>query len=222
MGTKERKVNEIYDELRDRATYPFFFYLPKNYFDILIEAKLIDDVDWVFDVLIYARQKMDVLIFEAEEVPKEIFDKQSILRENLFDLKEYESELKTSKFSFLIKKYKEHLFAMYYLSEMIVKHVQEGNEKRYKKYLAYFMAQDNAYMSHKSDIDIEFPSYRNTLEEENYMRACLVDNLNISDILQEEVAIPKQKTKRKKVKYITDLEAQQFLLESVFKVEREK
>jgi hypothetical protein len=161
-----------------------------------MEEKELNEIDWVFDVLIMARKKMDIIFIDEKDESQEVFKKQRAFKEDLFDLAEYESVLNTAQFSILINNYKEHLFVMHYLAELLGKDVHSGNEERYKKYLGHFTLQNMAYMLHKSDIDNDFPSCRKTQAEENFMRECVMINLNIPERLKEEIAPPKQKVKK--------------------------
>lgn len=221
MNKEPRKVHAIFEELRDRASYPFLFYIPKSYVEVFMEEKLLNEIDWAFDVLIVARKKMDIIFIDDKDESQEVFKKQSALKENLFDLAEYESVLNPAQFSILINNYKDHLFAMQYLAALLVMDVHSSKDERYKKYLGHFTLQNAAYVLHKSGIDKDFPSFRKTQAEEDFMRECVMINLNIPEILQEEIAPPKQKVKKKKQLYIADEESQKYLLETVFDIKIE-
>jgi hypothetical protein len=221
MGKEPRKVHKIYEELRDRTTYPLLFYLPRKIFEVFIEEKALNDIDWVFDVLIMARKEMDIIFIADKDESQEVLKKQSILNGNLFDLAEYESELNPVQFSILINKYKDHLFAMHYISELILKDVNSGDDEKYKKYIAFFRLQEVAFMMHKSAIDNDFPSFRRTQAEEHLLRESLMDNFNIAEIFKEKNVLPQQKVKRKKVQLITDAESQKYLLAAVFSLKME-
>lgn len=220
MGKETRKVHVIYEELRDRVTYPLLFYVPKSYFENLLPQEQLVQLDWMFDVLILARKVLDVIFIDDEDESREVLKKQSILGENLFDLIDYQDALKPAQFSFLISKYKDYLFVIHYITELMMNDVNLGNDKRYKKYLGLFILQESALALNKSSIDDAFPDFRKTQAEEEYMRANVVENFKLPIMNQEEVITPKQKPKRKKEKIITDLESQNFLLESVFKVKK--
>lgn len=218
MSKEGRKVNVIYEELRDRVTYPLLLYVPKSYFENLLSQEHLLELDWLFDVLIMARKELDIVFIDEKDESKEVLKKQSILGGNLFDLIDYQDDLKPAQFSFLINQYKDHLFVMHYVTELMMNNVNFGSNEIFKKYLGLFMLQESALAIHKTNIDNTFPSFRKTQEEEDYMRANVIENFKLPIIEQEEVISPKQKSKRKKEKIITDIESQNFLLESVFKV----
>lgn len=222
MSKETRKVNVIYEELRDRVSYPLLLYVPKSYFENLLSQEQLVEFDWVFDVLIMARKELDVVFIDEKDESHEVLKKQSVLGGNLFDLVEYQEDLKPVQFSFLINQYKDHLFAMHYVTELMMNNVNSGSNEIFKKYLGLFILQESALALHKIKIDNTFPSYRKTLEEEDYMRENIIENFKLPIIEQEEVVPPKQKPKRKKEKIITDIESQNFLLESVFKIRRQK
>ena len=71
---------------------------------------------------------------------------------------------------------------------------------------------------HLSWIEIDELCYKQA--EEDYMRANVIENFKPPIIEQEEVVTSKQIPKRNKEKVITDLESQNFLLESVFRVKK--
>jgi hypothetical protein len=100
--------------------------------------------------------------------------------------------------------------------------VYEGTEEKFKKYIGHFILQEEALLQHKRSVADDFPDYRKTQEEEDYMRANIIDHLKLPTIEQEEITPPEVKIKKKKEKLITDLEAQDFLLESIFKINKEK
>ncbi|MCL7755020.1 hypothetical protein [Polaribacter sp. Z022] len=222
MSKETRKVNVIYEELRDRATYPLLLYIPKAYYKHLLEEEELLKIDWLFDVLILAKKEMDIVFIDDKDESQEVLKKQSILGENLFDLIDYQIALNPTQFSFLINKYKDHVFVMQYVTELMMNDVNSGNNEIFKKYLGLFILQESALAIHKTNIDNAFPSFRKTQEEEDYMRENVIDNFKIPIVEQEEVVTPKQKSKRKKEKIITDLESQNFLLESVFKIKIQK
>lgn len=220
MSKETRKVNVIYEELRDRVTYPLLLYVPKSYFENLLPQEQLIQLDWLFDVLIMARKELDIIFIDDKDESHEVLKKQSVLGENLFDLIDYQEALKPAQFSFLISKYKDHLFVMHYIAELMMNDVNLGSDERYKNYLGLFILQESALVLHKRSVDDAFPGFRKTKAEEDYMRANVIDNFKLPIFEQEEVVTSKQKPKRKKAKIITDLESQDFLLESVFKVKK--
>lgn len=50
----------------------------------------------MFDVLILARKKMDIVFIDDKDESQEILNKRSLLNENLFDLVDCQIELKTN------------------------------------------------------------------------------------------------------------------------------
>ena len=222
MSKETRKVNVIYEELRDRVTYPLLLYVPKSYFENLLPQEQLIQIDWLFDVLIMARKEMDIIFIDEKDESHEVLKKQSVLGENLFDLIDYQIALKPEQFSFLLKNYKDHLFVMHYISELMMNDVNLGSDERYKNYLGLFILQESALDLHKRSVDDAFPVFRKTQEEEAYMRANVIDNFKLPIVEQEEIVTPKQKPKRKKEKVITDLESQEYLLESVFNIKKQK
>ena len=222
MSKETRKANVIYEELRNRATYPLLLYIPKSYFKNLLPQEQLIQLDWLFDVLIMARKELDIIFIDDKDESHEVLKKQSVLGENLFDLIDYQIALKPAQFSFLLNKYKDHLFVMHYIAELMMNDINLGSSEIYKNYLGLFILQESALGLHKRSIDDSFPSFRKTKEEEDFMRANVIDNFKLPTIEKEEVVTPKQKPKRKKEKIITDLESQDFLLESVFKIKKQK
>jgi hypothetical protein len=220
MSKETRKVNVIYEELRDRVTYPQLLYVPKSYFKSLLPQEELIQLDWLFDVLIMARKELDIIFIDDKDESNEVLKKQSVLGENLFDLIDYQETLNPGQFSFLINKYKDHLFVVHYIAELMMNDVNLGGDERYKKYLGLFILQESALALHKTSIDNAFPNFRKTQAEEDYMRANVIENFKPPIIEQEEVVTSKQIPKRNKEKVITDLESQNFLLESVFRVKK--
>ena len=220
MNKEARKVNVIYEELRGRLTYPLLLYVPKNYFENLLQNEQLIQLDWVFDVLIMVKHELDVVFIDDKDESHEVLKKQGVLEENLFDLVDYQIALKPAQFSFLIKKYKDYLFVIHYMAELMMNDVNLGVDERYKKYSGHFILQENALDLHKRSIDDAFPYFKKIQAEEGDMRANIIDNFKLPIIERGQVDVPKQKPKRKKEKIITDLESQNFLLENVFKVKK--
>ncbi|ARV06082.1 hypothetical protein BTO04_04915 [Polaribacter sp. SA4-10] len=218
MPKETRKVNVIYEELRDRTVYPFLLYIPKKYFAYFLEEEQVNQLHWAFDVLILARKEMDIIFIDKQDESQEILNKRSVLNENLFDLVDYKIELKPAQFSFLIDKYQVHLFVMHHIAELMLIEVNKRTDGSYKKHLAFFILQEEALGHHKRSVGDDFPEHRKTQEEEDYMRANIIDNFKLPIIEQEEIIPPEVNIKKKKEKLITDLEAQDFLLEIVFKI----
>ena len=92
--------------------------------------------------------------------------------------------------------------------------------KDIKNIQAILYSKKNALDLHKRSIDDAFPYFKRTQAEEGDMRANIIDNFKLPIIEKGQVDVPKQKPKRKKEKIITDLESQNFLLESIFKIKK--
>ena len=67
MNKEARKVNVIYEELRGRLTYPLLLYVPKNYFENLLQNEQLIQLDWVFDVLIMVKHELDVVFIDDKD-----------------------------------------------------------------------------------------------------------------------------------------------------------
>ena len=215
MSEKQQKQHEIYDELRDRASYPLLLYVSKS----LVEEELDDEqkknTNWLFDRLIVAKAKMDISYVDEQDDTIEMLKKSSALRANVFDLVDCYATLKEAQFNFLYNNYRNHLFGMKSLCDEMVKDVEKGTNEFYKKYLTYFNLQADVYEQHQKDLAETFPDENGEVKIEVNIRSFVVDNFSI--IKKEVNAIEKESIKKKQL--ITDEESRNYLLEKVFGVD---
>jgi hypothetical protein len=217
MKNNKRKNSDIFNDLRDRATYPSILFIPLDYFSKFLTEKELKALDWMFDRIVFARAKMDVLFMDENEINFDIFKKQNYLRENLFELVDLKTDLKRTQFEFIFERYKDHILAMEYFFDLMVKKINTGTNVEYSKYIKIFEIQ-LAYISmHQKSFNEAFPLYA-----EKYKREIDLDAFIIDKIIEKTAKeTPKKAYTKPKEKLITDFESQNFLLKTVFKLDQD-
>lgn len=211
MKNKKNKSSKIYDKLRDKATYPVAFYVPLDYFGHFLEKEQIENLQWLFDRVAYARKKMDVIFMDENEITFDILKKSKKLRENLFELVGLHESCDENLFLFILESYKDHIMAMDYFFDLMLEDIEKRFQDDYKKYQSLFLLQSSYIKTHWKDINKAFPLYIERYNREIDTEAFLFEN-----VFNKEQKI----SKKSKKPLISDLEAQNFLLESVFKLDK--
>jgi hypothetical protein len=109
MNKEARKVNVIYEELRGRLTYPLLLYVPKNYFENLLQNEQLIQLDWVFDVLIMVKHELDVVFIDDKDESHEVLKKTRGFRGKFIRFSRLPNRIKTSTI-FIFNKEVQRLF----------------------------------------------------------------------------------------------------------------
>lgn len=212
MKNKKNKNSKIYNKLRDKASYPLVFYAPLDYFSHYLEKEQIHAIEWLFDRIAYASKKMEVIFMDENEITFDILKKNTKLRENLFELVDLHNDLNENQFIFILENYKDHIMAMDYFSDLMLGDIKRRFKNDYQKYYSLFSLQSSYFKEHRQSIDKAFPSYIERYKREIDPNAFLTEN-----ITKKEKT--KKAPKKNKEKLISDLESQNFLLETVFNLD---
>lgn len=212
MKNKKRKKSDIFVELINRASYPFMLFLPLNYFRNFLTDQEVVSLDWAFDRILFARAKMDILFMDENEITFDIFKKQANLNENLFELIDLKTDLKLPQFEFIFEKYKDHILALEYFFDLMVKEIDKGNNEEYFKYIKIFTLQLQYVRIHQKSFNDAFPTY-----VEKYQREINFDAFIVDEFIEKEEQ--KKGSKKPKEKLISDIESQNFLLKTVFNMD---
>ena len=101
--------------------------------------------------------------------------------------------------------------AMDYFFDLMLEDIQKRFKDDYKKYQSLFLLQSSYMKTHWQEINKAFPLYIERYNREVDTEAFLIEN-----IFHKEQKVSKKSEKT----LISDLEAQNFLLESVFKLDK--
>ena len=213
MKNKKRKNSDIFTDLRNSATYPFIFFLPLDYFSNFLTEKELEATDWMFDRIIFGRTKMDILFMDQNEITFDIFKKQENLQDNLFELIDLQTDLKLTQFEFVFEKYKDHILALEYFFNLMVIEINKGTNDNYLKYIRIFELQLIYLRTHQKSFNEAFPSYIEKPKREVDRDAFIVHEIR-------EKIKPKKAFKKPKKKLISDIESQNFLLKTIFKLDQ--
>ncbi len=211
MKNKKNSSSKIYNKLRDKATYPVAFYVPLDYISHFLDKEQIESIQWIFDRVAYARKKMDIIFMDENEITFDILKKSKKLSENLFELVGLHESLEEALFLFILESYKDHIMAMDYFFDLMLEDIQKRFKDDYKKYQSLFLLQSSYMKTHWQEINKAFPLYIERYNREIDAEAFLIEN-----IFHKEQKVSKKSEKT----LISDLEAQNFLLESVFKLDK--
>ncbi|MGJ8762343.1 MAG: hypothetical protein ACSHXA_17530 [Polaribacter sp.] len=215
MSEKQPRQHEIYNELRDRASYPLLLYVSKSLVEDEVDDEQKKNTEWLFDRLIVAKAKEVVSYVDVQDDTMEMLRKGGELRANLFDLVDYYATLKEAQFNFLYNNYLNHILGMKCWCDEMLKDVENGTNEFYKKYITYFKLQADLYEQHQKDLAETFPDENGEIKIEVNIRSFVVDNFSM--IKKEINTIEKESTKKKYL--ITDEESRNYLLEKVFGVD---
>ena len=129
----------------------------------------------------------------------------------LFELVGLHEPLEEALFLFILESYKDHIMAMDYFFDLMLEDIQKRFKNDYKKYQSLFLLQSSYMKTHWQEINKAFPLYIERYNREIDTEAFLIEN-----IFHKEQKVSKKSEKT----LISDLEAQNFLLESVFKLDK--
>lgn len=243
------ELENLYLELFSKLWNNFMFYISKDIFDLDLINKIedIENVDMLFDKLLIFDQAFGVVEFNPKKDNTKYLKKPGELSEIIFYLLEHKSKSKDYELSYIIDKYYEQAECLFYLTKLLNSNVHSIEKLDiqtkgifslqymfYKKHLEEFIR--NFYPSQK-----DLPSNkRNTLNliETNFKSVS--DNINIVDTNKESQIKTDRVTEiinifknhklnkdlnnasvvQKRAPLITEKEAEEALLKSIFNISK--
>lgn len=212
-------LDKIYNKLHGNLYKPLLFFIPSSLLPIENEVVALNtSLTEALDKVYYIDKKGQDYSVNTSESLHPILQKAAILEKNILLLLEQQNKLSKTGFKFLLDKYEELLYFYVETSIKLAKNINELPINDGKAIVVYFEMQRDAFQQHQNTFEKYFPSKNVTLAKpldwSNYSEKDLPPIRHLS-IVQTE----KKRTTRKKKKIIlTDLEAREYLLETVFNI----
>tara|TARA_R110002049_G_scaffold125135_1_gene280748 strand:- start:3596 stop:4276 length:681 start_codon:yes stop_codon:yes gene_type:complete len=222
-------LEDAFNDLRNNLYRPLLFFIPKS---LVPESKkeLLDSPEFsrFFNTLAIIEKSGEAYELKSNPNHIQILEKPSILVGNIFLLSDQKAVLNSFQFSVLLEKYLEQLKFYNTITSWMALHIKEHCEIE-ESIMEYYELQDTFFEHHLGEINLIFnvnvipnmdpkdaleyiekdlPAFEKLFQtkDRNYPEQNL-DNL------------PKQKYKRKpRPELVTDEEARNFLLQSVFNI----
>tara|TARA_R110000868_G_scaffold339309_1_gene600030 strand:- start:1072 stop:1752 length:681 start_codon:yes stop_codon:yes gene_type:complete len=222
-------LENVFIDLKNNLYRPLLFFIPKS---LIPESKkeLLGSPEFAryFNTPAIIEKSGESYELKSNLNCVQILEKPSILVGNIFILSDQKSSLDTFQFNVLLEKYLEQLKFCNTISSWMAKHIKihceiEGD------ILGYFEMQDSFFQHHLGEINAKFNV--NVIPNTHHMDALEHIEKDLSDFKtlfqtkdrnnteQNLDNLAKQKNKRKpRPVLVTDEEARNFLLKSVFNV----
>jgi len=220
-------LDKTFNKLKLNLLRSFIFYVPK---DLIPEAKkeLWKDEkyqQYFNNAILIDHQGFDR---ELKEEPSfyEILHKQSNLDENLFILLEQSGKLTSQQFPVLMDKYLLHLHFYVHVSQWMHNNLKAYIENASEETQNSFKLQTDTFRKHYDQVlaDIYIVNNAEKLEPKVDVLKFVENNvMEYTEILtdtkgQEPEPVPQQETKKKQAVILTEAEADDFLLRTVFNI----
>jgi len=224
-------LDKTFNKLKLNLLRPFTFYVPK---DLIPESK--QDLwkgekyqPYFNNAILIDHQGFD---YELKEEPSfyEILHKQSNLDENLFVLLEKSGKLKSQQFQVLMDKYLLHLNFYVHVSQWMYNNIKLYIENASEETINSFKLQCDTFRKHYDQVLSDIYMVNNAEKPEPKMDVLEFVENNVSEYTeilsdtkgQETEPIPQQETKKKQAVILTEAEADDFLLRTVFHINTSK
>lgn len=215
-------------ELVLRLNRPLLFFIPKDLIptDNLEKFNIIEKEKFFDRTIIYNQDsQINGAISSWDYV--QVLQKPTLLGNNMLRLVDEEASLNPSQFNTLLEKYSMHLRFYLFISKWMAEHIN-AHCIIDKNIHGYFEFQKDAYQNHKREVEIKFGLLILVdLTSSEILRYIKKDTpVPISEVINKDNEVPKnteqenldiQKSpKPKKQLLITDEEAREFIMETVF------
>lgn len=219
IDMSEKTVFNLLKELKQNLLFPSIVFFPLDYvqeYGTEEEIKNIITAFDPFDKIILASDLENTKILSDNVDVSILLKKSEILLENLFTLKSYQEKLNNTEFTFLIDKYIEYVYGYLYFSNLLLKTFLEVNSTEYHQYESLFILQNENFKTHFFEVIDLFPNNKSEylFNNSDYEEERNENLITFSD----KVKLKKTVKKTKKKNLITDEQARNYLLETVFSV----
>ncbi len=211
--------------LQEKLYKPFIFFIPESIIPEekkgSTEAKRLEPI--LNAIIFVDKNGLDRGLDQNPNL-LELFGKNSYLDENMFLLLDEKERLTSAQFNFLIKKYIEQFNVFDYVSNWLNENLTLYIDKVEDKIKAYFVFQKMAFQNHKELLQQNFtlnvipqPKPKEVVDQiENTFKA--FDQFKIIRENKEPTPKPVHKNPKKKPILITQEQAEDFLLRTVFNI----
>ena len=242
----EQSLNEFYNELVQVLIDDVGYYIPSEIIpEHLVNQVYSIGSYGFFDEMLVLDPEKGLLVFEAEEFNLKLFDKHTLLEKNLFKLLRKKSGIELDEFNYILDKYFRQVEFYFSITNWLNVHLELYNSDKIDIDISgSFQLQYSYYKKHFEDLIDQFYVGKEIFLKEIYPIDELMEN-HFPDLLAryslasansikkeeaeiteeyicktEEVELKSKKSNiKKKIKvYITENEADEFVLKSVFNI----
>ena len=218
-------LNKIHEELISRLYKPLIFYIPRKFWLELDSEKWNDTkFDQVFDTVVLIKSDGSNQILNSDPSNYYILAKTVELNKCTFKLLDMKSRLNKSSFKFLIENYCQYIFFYRRISTWMLENVQNDIKSINKETLLSFEIQKKAFDKHWNYVNENFVSIAKMKQDRFNSKLTSKDFKTINALINnpsetnfDKLSKSKKYKKEKKI-LITEQEAEDFLLKTVFNI----
>jgi len=205
-------MNHIYD-IRDNLIRSYIFYIPDSIYEDLNRTAfkgIIKQAD--LNKLGYFDNDLNVSTNLKLLRTIDFITKSKYLEKNILQLFKAKKELSTSEFNYLLEAYKEHVVAHTFITEELNRNLKKYFQNIDLEIINLFKLQAQAFEKHQKAISTHFGKLEepNTFNQEEFIKRFQENKFKIAS----KSSIKKDKKKP----LITNEEADDFLLKTIFNV----
>ena len=219
------ELDKLFTELWKNLYKPFVFYIP---------LRLMPDLEpnEVLNTVIFIDSKgFDSELKEASS-HHHILSKAMILNDNIFKLIDQSERLPKHKFDFFLEKYLEHVNFVLYVSNWMENNIEIDISDLREETKKSFKSQTQVFLKHVEDLKSHIILPNKSLEKQkvNVLKFIENDLTDIKNVLNlnsvkpndsvENVATKTSIKNKNKLPLITEEDAEDFLLETVFQIRK--
>jgi hypothetical protein len=229
------KLYDIYNDITQRLYVPLVFYFPRKCWNLLGKDKWDDEIyDDVFDKVILIKKDGSETLVNNELSSSHLGLKHEFLDKNTFKLLEIHKSLDDQQFNFVLNKYLTQLDFCRRMSKWMLENVQNDIKGLNKEAILSFELQQKSFQDHWKYVQgsfvnvptIDTKSNKKGLSESDLKSiqelikpSGLLSNATKENPIREEVSNITDKPKKEKKVLVTEEEATDFLLRTVFNME---
>ncbi|WP_282030775.1 hypothetical protein [Winogradskyella eximia] len=226
-------IKDLYYTFGSNFLGASILYFPKNLFELISEENFSSDTWSKFTNKIFVFEENGNNYFiENELVSIKIIPKKNLLESNIFQLLKLREEFLPVTFSYILKKYKEHLNAYKIISQWLIDNVSENVVNLTNDQRTAFEIQNNAFLSHDIELKEIFGSFTKDISKikESEKNITIGETLNVvleSQHQNQFNAIgnknvkptANRKIRRIQIKELTNSYADELILKQIFDVD---
>mgnify|MGYP000091332129 CR=1 FL=1 len=220
------ELDKLFTELWKNLYKSFVFYIPSRLLPDLEHNKALNTV-----VLIDSKG-FDSELLNDESSHYQILGKAMILNDNIFKLIDQSERLPKHKFDFFLEKYLEHVNFVLYVSNWMENNIEIDISDLREETKKSFKSQTQVFLKHVEDLKSHIILPNKSLEKQkvNVLKFIENDLTDIKNVLNlnsvkpndsvENVATKTSIKNKNKLPLITEEDAEDFLLETVFQIRK--
>ncbi|GGG32268.1 hypothetical protein [Bizionia arctica] len=225
-------LDQIYDEIAKRLYIPMIFYIPRRIWNQFDKEKWEDKIfDNVFDKVVIVKPDGSDILLEDAPSYFHLLIKKERLDKSTFKLLNLQPDLEEKQFNFLLNKYCLQLDFFRRVSKWMVENIQQDVKEINNEILMSFELQQTTFEEHWQYIqenfvdapkikEIKADSILSTKDFESFqdlMKPTGILSRTIDvEVKNEKVVLKPKRSKKEKKILVTEEEATDFLLKTVF------